>query len=93
MTDSDDDTPKPEAARPEAANRAALNQGLPGQEARPDQGQKRRSPIPIRWHHTGFDLTVANVLGFDFQRFARPCFGLVEQRYEHGPAIAYRFRR
>ena len=51
MTDSEDETPRPEAPR----------QGSSSQEARPGEGQRRRSPIPIRWHHTGFDLTVASV--------------------------------
>ena len=27
----------------------------------PGEGTRQRSPIPIRWHHTGFDLTVASV--------------------------------
>ncbi len=66
MTDSEDDTPKPSAPEPETPDPDAPNpdeakQEVPNQAARPGQGQKRRSPIPIRWHHTGFDLTVASV--------------------------------
>jgi len=61
MTDSEDDTPNPETPNPETPKQEAPKQGAPKQEASPGQGQRRRSPIPIRWHHTGFDLTVASV--------------------------------
>ncbi len=70
MNDSNDDAPgdrpkpdtaKQETAGPEAPNQATLNQGTPNQDPGAGQGQRRRPPIPIRWHHTGFDLTVASV--------------------------------
>ena len=71
MNDSKDDTPtpeeprpgaaQPEAAQPEATQPEAAQSGSAQPGAAPGEGPKRRSPIPIRWHHTGFDLTVASV--------------------------------
>ncbi len=66
MNGSDDDGPKAgpsehETPKPDAPKQEAQPQGAQGEEAQTGQGQRRRPPIPIRWHHTGFDLTVASV--------------------------------
>ncbi len=71
MNDSKDDPPNPETPKRETPGPEGPTPGGAGQEAQGQraqsgeglagQGQRRRPPIPIRWHHTGFDLTVASV--------------------------------
>ncbi len=60
MNGSDDDTPD-DAPKQDPERPAPPGQEGQDQERSAGQGQRRRSPIPIRWHHTGFDLTVASV--------------------------------
>ncbi|MDJ0946501.1 MAG: pentapeptide repeat-containing protein [Kiloniellales bacterium] len=66
MTDSKDHAPEPEAPESKAPSSAPPKPEPPrSKTAKPGEASgaasRRRSPIPIRWHHTGFDLTVASV--------------------------------